>query len=128
MQMDANLVDLWHSIPGKEESPTMITFPVPTGLSKGRTASSDSSVASGLTDASPVEDYFRTLEQNLTTKKLPAAGPFRNTWNKNLPLTDISYAFNTNEFPNLNPSDKTSKSTVTTAHDTTSFDPGQQRQ
>jgi hypothetical protein len=39
-------------------------------------------------------------------------------------VADISYAFNANEFPNLTPSDKTSKSTVTTAHDTTSFDPG----
>jgi hypothetical protein len=56
--IDENLVELWNFIPGKDTFPKMIPFPVPERLSKGCIASSGSSVASGLTDASPVEDYF----------------------------------------------------------------------
>jgi hypothetical protein len=118
--LDENLVDLWNSIPDKDGLPKIVPFPVPERLSKGRRASAGSSVASGLTDASPVEDYFRKLEKNLTLPK-PPSPVFRYAWNKHLPVDDITYTFNATEFPNLLPSDKTNKSTATTAHKTASL-------
>jgi hypothetical protein len=115
--LNDNLVDLWNSIPGKDELLKIVPFPVPERLSKGRRASSGSSVASGLTDASPVEDYFRKLERNLNLPKIPSSA-FRNAWNKNFHVDDISYAFNVTEFPNLS---STNKSTATTAQETASI-------
>jgi hypothetical protein len=112
--LDDNLIDLWNAIPGKDGLPKIVPFPVPERLSKGRRASSGSSVASGLTDASPVKDYFRKLELNLTLPKLQSS-VFCNAWNKNLPVDGIAYTFDATDFPNLAPSDKTNKSTVTTA-------------
>jgi hypothetical protein len=60
--------------------------------------SSGRSVASGLTNASPVEDYFLQLESSLSPQDLPRH-PNRNAWKHHLPIDDILYSFNTGEFP-----------------------------
>jgi hypothetical protein len=116
--LDANLVPKWNALPNKSNLPPIKTFPIPERLSKGRTASSGSSVNSGLIDASPVEDYFRTLEANpplantLTTV-------FHNAWDKALPVEDIVYCFNAHEFPKM--ADSPTTNMATTAHATSSI-------
>jgi hypothetical protein len=62
--IDEHLLSLWQTIP--IELPEIATFPTPERLSKGGTARGSSlSVASGLTDASPVADYMKTLHITL---------------------------------------------------------------
>jgi hypothetical protein len=77
------------------------------------------SVASGLIDASPIDDYFKQLECNLPSTALPAQGAL-NVWNRNRPVEDLQYSFNTTKFPQLLTSDKTSKSTAATAQESIS--------
>jgi hypothetical protein len=103
--LDLNLVPLWESIANKDQIPKIATFPIPERLLKGRHVSSASSVASGLTDASPVEDYFRQLESHFPIQNPPTTTTFRNAWNTNPPVDDIAYSFTPTEFPNLPPSD-----------------------
>jgi hypothetical protein len=70
--MDENLVHFWSNLPDSADFPKIGTFPTPERLSKGRRVSSGgSSVASGLTNASPVEDYFRQLESSPPPKISP---------------------------------------------------------
>jgi hypothetical protein len=98
--IDENLMKFWSGLPGKTAFPVLSTFPKPERLSKGRRVSSGSSVISGLTNASPVEDYFRQLESSLPPQDLPSH-PNRNVWKNHLPIGDISYSFNTANFPKL---------------------------
>jgi hypothetical protein len=63
---------------------------------------------------SPVADYFRTLESNLLAQNLPVKAT-RNVWLANLPVEDISYTFKAMDFANLQDSDKTAKTTKSTA-------------
>jgi hypothetical protein len=118
--LNTNLVNLWKTIPAKDGLPTIGPFPTQEHLSKGRRVNSAASVASSLTGASPVADYFRQLELNLPPPTLPPQGT-RNAWNKNLPVEDITYSFNATQFPQLLTSDKTSKSTATMAQASHSF-------
>jgi hypothetical protein len=111
--IDEHLVDLWSKLPGKDTFPLITPFPIPERLSKGRRASSTNSVASGLTNASPVDDYFRKLENQLPLRNLPTK-PTRNVWTTVVPIEDITYSFNTMEFPTLH-DPKTKQSTVSTA-------------
>jgi hypothetical protein len=98
--IDTNLAKLWSDLPVNLPFPVISTFPIPERLSKGRSISAGSSVASGLTNASHVEDYFRKLERSLPPQALPSH-PTRNAWKNHLPIGDISYSFNTEEFPKL---------------------------
>jgi hypothetical protein len=112
--IDENLVNFWSNLPDCADFPKIGTFPTPERLSKGRVASGGSSVNSGLTNASPVADYFRQLESSLPPQDIPVH-PTRNAWNNHLPLGDISYSFNTAEFPKLyDHAQQTTKSTSPT--------------
>jgi hypothetical protein len=83
--LDENLVNCWSQLPGKDIFPVITPFLIPERLSKGRQASSANSVASGLTNASPVHGYFRTLERNLPIRNLPEQ-PSRNVSSRILPM------------------------------------------
>jgi hypothetical protein len=71
-----------------------------------------------------VEDYFCQLESHFPIQNPPTTTTFRNAWNKHLPVDDIAYSVTPTEFPNLPPSDKTHKSTATTAQETGSTEQG----
>jgi hypothetical protein len=114
--IDTNLITLWNTISPHSHLATFAPFPTLEQLSKGRRATLASSVVSGLTDASPVADYFRKRESNLQLQNLPST-PTRNAWKSNLPIEDISYCFDATAFPNLPTLDKT-KSTAMTAQAT----------
>jgi hypothetical protein len=96
--IDANLVELWNTITSTDRQTTFAPFPTLEQLSKGRNVTSASSVASSLTDASPVADYFRKLESQLQLQDLPSK-PTLNVWKSTLPMEDISYSFDANAFP-----------------------------
>jgi hypothetical protein len=124
--IDDNLIRLWESLPNKNTIPTISAFPFPERLSKGRKVSSNQSVTSGLTNASPVGDYLRQLESNLPSRHLPAT-TIRNVWKPtSLPVADITYTFNSTEFPHLPDNDKPANrsSTVITAQETGSVTKG----
>jgi hypothetical protein len=113
--IDENLVTFWSTLPDIDDFPKVSTFPTPERLSKGRRVSSGgASVASGLTNASPIDDYFRQLERRLPPQEIPA-NPTRHAWKNNLPIGDISYSFNTAEFPKLFDSDKSLSPTLATS-------------
>jgi hypothetical protein len=103
-------------IPTKTTLPKIEPFPTPERPSETCRVYSGSSVASGLTDASPIDNYFRQLEHNLPSTALPAQGT-RNVGNRNRPVKDLQYSFNTTEFPQL----LTSKSTATTTQESISI-------
>jgi hypothetical protein len=66
--IDTNMVNIWNSIPTQATLPKIGPFLIPERLSKGRCVSSSSSVASGLTDASPIDDYLKHL--NVISRRL----------------------------------------------------------
>jgi hypothetical protein len=124
--LDNNMLKLWESLPDKTSIPTISAFPFPERLSKGRKVSSNQSVTSGLTNASPVEGYLRQLELNLPSRHLPVT-TIRNVWKHTaLPVAGITYTFNSTEFPQLPDTDKPANrsSTVTTAQETGSVTKG----
>jgi hypothetical protein len=75
-------------------------------------------VNSGLTNASPVDDYSRTLEANLPLTNMPTT-VFHNAWDKALPVEDIAYSFNAHEFPKI--ADSPTTNMATTAQATSSI-------
>jgi uncharacterized protein (DUF342 family) len=73
------------------------------------------SVASGLTDASPVAAYMDSLEKHIMTDTNTAATHFsRNPWKTTVPVEDVSYSFTLNAFPKV----ATETNTATTADET----------
>ena len=82
-----------------KDFPTFTTFPTPEVLSKDRRPRSSPSVASGLTDASPIENYMRKLDNRLTTTTPPLVQ--RSAWQTYLPVEQINYSFNLDDFPTL---------------------------
>jgi hypothetical protein len=92
--------------------PKLTIFPCPEILSPNRWGSSALSVTSGITDASPLDDYMRTLEANfvLATTPLMVA---RNPWISTTPVEDINYSFNMDDFKTY-PNGKTTDTTRTT--------------
>jgi hypothetical protein len=112
-------VAMWEALPNRSSLPQIRPFNSPERLSKSRLASSGSSVTSGLTDASPVEDYFRTLEATLPLINMPST-VYHSAWDKALPVEDIAYSFNVQEFPKMSTSEQTHRSTATTAQESTS--------
>jgi hypothetical protein len=84
-------------------------FPAPEILSKDRRGSA-LSVNSGMTDASPLDDYMRSLESNYQPSNQPAM-VVRNPWISSTPVEEINYSFNLDDFPTP---PKTAPATVTT--------------
>jgi hypothetical protein len=112
--IDDHLIELWQTIP--LNLPAMDTFPQPERLSKGRRARGSAlSVASGLTDASPVADYMKTLESRFETSTV-ITKTTHNPWIQTVPIEDVAYSFDATAFPNLK-TDKTT-TTATTAAET----------
>jgi hypothetical protein len=118
--LDENLVPMWEALPNRLSLPPMKPFTSPERLSKGRLVSSGSSVTSGLTDASPLEDYFRTLEANLPLTNMPSP-VYHNAWDKAPPVEDITYSFNVQAFPKIPTSETTHQSTTTTTQSTSNI-------
>jgi hypothetical protein len=77
--------------------PKIITFPQPDVLSKDRRASLNYSVQSGLTDASPLDNYMRSLESIFSLINPPPMVA-RNPWKTLLTIPLIS-----RNFPNFPP-------------------------
>jgi hypothetical protein len=108
------MVEIWKTIP-IELSPVN-PFPKPEQLSKGRCAQSGKSIATGLTDASPVAAYMDSLEKNLAIDTSEATTHWsRNPWKPTVPVEDVSYSFTltafpkpTNENPTITIADETS--------------------
>jgi uncharacterized coiled-coil protein SlyX len=71
------------------------------------------SVASGLTNASPVADYMKTLESRFDVGVV-VSKTTRNPWTTSVPLEDVSYSFDAATFPPF-PTDKTSTTRITAA-------------
>jgi hypothetical protein len=98
--LDDNLVEHCNNIP--VELPTFAAFPAPTRLSASRTSRS---VSSGLTDASPVSHYLKTLaDRNRTSDKNTTV--LRNPWKSTPPVNAVQYSFTVSEYPKL-PTNKT---------------------
>jgi hypothetical protein len=111
--VDEHLVAVWQT-----RTPLdlldIATFPTPEWLSKGRRALSSSlSVASVLTDASPVADYMKTLESRFDAETVVSITS-RNPWTQSVPLEDVSYSFAAATFPPFL-TDKTSTTRTTVA-------------
>jgi hypothetical protein len=92
-------------------TPTNSTFPVPDILSKDRRGSTSMSVASGLTDASPLDDYMRSLDSSFALTNPPPLVS-RKAWTQQVPIEAVDYSFNLTQFPHL-PKDKISTSDTT---------------
>jgi hypothetical protein len=98
--LDAHIVEHCNNIP--VELPTFQAFPTPTRLSASRTSRS---VSSGLTDASPVSHYLKTLaDRNRTSDKI--ATVLRNPWKSTPPVNAVQYSFTVTDYPKL-PTTKT---------------------
>jgi hypothetical protein len=83
--------------------PVFSEFPIPERLSCHR---SPRSVASGLTDASPVSHYLQTL----AARKMPSTKittVVRTPWQQTPPVQLVQYEFNPTAFPSLPDSKKT---------------------
>jgi hypothetical protein len=92
-------------------TPTSRTFPVPEILSKDRRGSASMSLASGLTDSSPLDNNMRSLDSSFAlTNPLPMVT--RKAWTQQVLTEAVDYSFNLTQFPNL-PKDKTSNSDTT---------------
>jgi hypothetical protein len=112
--VDEHLVAVWQTIP--LDLPEIDSFPTTERLSKGRRALRSSlSVASGLTNASPVADYMKTLESRFVGETA-VPQTTRNPWTTSVPLKDVTYSFDAATFPPF-PTNKTS-TTRTTATET----------
>jgi hypothetical protein len=113
--IDTYLVDNWQQIP--TELPPFAEFPTPERLShnhvpRGR---SSRSVASGLTNASPVSHYLKTLaSRHQSSTKLTTV--VRNPWHQTPPVASVQYEFHNTEFPHP-PTHKTA-ATARTAEST----------
>jgi hypothetical protein len=92
-------------------TPTIPTFPVPEILSKDRRGSTSMSLASGLTDASPLDDYMRSLDSSFALTNPPPMVS-RKAWTQQVPIDAVDYSFNLTQFPIL-PKDKTHNSDTT---------------
>jgi hypothetical protein len=84
--------------------PTIKTLPAPETLSQDRRASSPMSVASGLTDASPLDDYMRSLDSSFALASPPPLVT-RHPWKAQIPIESVDYSFDLEQFPTV-PKDK----------------------
>jgi hypothetical protein len=93
--LDDNVVNHCNKIP--VQLPTFKDFPAPTRLSAARNSRS---VSSGLTDASPVSHYLKTLaNRTRTSEKIKTV--LRNPWKSTPPVAAVQYTFTPTEYPKL---------------------------
>ena len=100
----SKILDEWHTA-APATFPTFQTFPEPEILSKDRRPRTPS-VSSGLTNASPIESYLKTLVQALPTPTIPPHVP-RQNWKSTVPIERIEYSFDLDAFPALPTNPKT---------------------
>jgi hypothetical protein len=105
--IDAHLHARWAAIPLK--LPSFSAFPSPTRLSRNRVSSS---VASGLTDASPVSHYLKSLAARNVSTKIKTV--LRNPWRQTPPVQSVQYKFDKNEYPLPNGQATTARTEVST--------------
>jgi hypothetical protein len=91
--IDDNLSAIWAQVP--LELPTYAAFSSPERLSRNRVARS---VASGLTDASPVSHYLKSLAARHQSSTKPTA-VVRNPWRQTPPVQSVVYKFDQAEYP-----------------------------
>jgi hypothetical protein len=80
--------------------PKITTFPAPEILSKDRRASAQMSISSGLIDASPLDDYMRSLDNSFALANPPPLVT-RHPWKSQTPVESIDYSFDLEQFPTL---------------------------
>jgi hypothetical protein len=91
--IDTNLVNIWKQVP--LALPIYPAFSTPERLSCNRGVRS---VASGLTDASPVSHYLKSLaDRHQTSSKLTTV--VRNPWRQTPPVQSVVYQFNKTDYP-----------------------------
>jgi hypothetical protein len=113
--VDEHLVAVWQTTP--LDLPEIATFPTPERLSRGcRALDSSLSVASGLTDTSPVGDYMKTLESKLDAETV-VSKTTRSPWTTTVPIEDVSYSFDAATSPPF-PTDKISTTRTAVAKTT----------
>jgi hypothetical protein len=105
--IDENLHARWSAIP--LAMPSFAAFPSPTRLSRNRVSSS---VASGLTDDSPVSRYLKSLATRNVSTKIKTV--LRNLWRQAPPVQSLQYKFDKNEYPLPNGQATTARTEVST--------------
>jgi hypothetical protein len=91
--IDTHLSEIWAKVP--LDLPVFATFPAPERLSRNRIARS---VASGLTDASPVSHYLKSLAaRHQTSPKISTV--VRNPWRQTHPVQSVVYHFDKTDYP-----------------------------
>jgi hypothetical protein len=108
--IDNYLVDIWQQI--ATVLPPHTEFPTPERLSRNRAPRSSRSVASGLTNASPIFHYLQTLaSRHQSSTKL--ATVIINPWRQTPPVASVQYEFHNTE-PPYPPTHKTATKARTT--------------
>jgi hypothetical protein len=115
--IDENLHDRWAAVP--LEMPTFAAFPSPTRLSRNRVSRS---VASGLTDASPISHYLKSLAARNVSTKIKTV--LRNPWRQTPPVQSVQYKFDKNEYPLPNGQATTARTEVSTTMGDSAITPG----
>jgi hypothetical protein len=92
-------------------TPAVSIFPAPEILSKDRRGTTSMSVASGLTNASPLDDYMRSLDNSFALTNPPPLVS-RKARTQQVPIEAVDYSFNLIQFPHL-PKDKILPSDMT---------------
>jgi hypothetical protein len=90
--IDENLYPYWSAIP--LDLPPFAAFPSSGRLSRNCVSRS---VASGLTGASPVSHYLRSLAAQDVSPKIMTV--LRNPWRQTPPVQSVQYKFDQNEYP-----------------------------
>jgi hypothetical protein len=109
--LDNNLVEIWNQVP--MDLPKFSEFPTPERLSRHR---SPRSVASGLTNASPVSHYLKSLaNRHQDSTKLTTI--VRQPWRQTPPVESVQYEFHPTAFPSL-PAGKPHGTTARTTEST----------
>ena len=108
--IDTHLTEIWSKLP--VEMPSFEEFSTPERLSRNRVARS---VASGLTDASPVSHYLKSLAARNTQTKI--ASVVRNPWRPAPPVTSVQYLFDKADYPPLDGNPPTASTAVSTMPD-----------
>jgi hypothetical protein len=116
--IDENLHDPWAAaVP--LEMPTFATFPSPTRLSRNRVSRL---VASGLTDASPVSHYLKSLAARNVATKIKTV--LRNPWRQTPQVQSVQNKFDKNEYPLPNGQATTARTEVSTMMGDSAITPG----
>jgi hypothetical protein len=115
--IDDNLHARWSAIP--LPMPPFAAFPSPTRLSRNRVSTS---VTSGLTDASPVSHYLKSLAARNVSTKIKTV--LRNPWRQTPPVQSVQYKFDKTEYPLPNGHATTARTEVSTTMGDSAITPG----